>query len=56
MTKGEHIMSQETLTFLLQLLEAQQLSVSSPEFEETAARVVQARRELVEAIEHGSGA
>ncbi len=48
-------MSQETLTFLLQLLEAQQISVSAPDFEEIAARVVRARRELVEAIESGNG-
>ncbi len=44
-------MSQETLIFLLQLLESQQLSVSAPDFEEVAMRVARARRELIEAIE-----
>lgn len=43
-------MTTETLTFLLALLDAQQLSAGAPDFEAVAARVVAARRELIEAV------
>lgn len=47
-------MTTETLTFLLALLDTQQLSVGAPEFEKVAAQVVAARRELIEAIKDAS--
>lgn len=45
-------MTTETLRFLLTLVDAQQLSIGAPDFEQTAAAVIKVRRELVEAIEH----
>lgn len=44
-------MTRETLAFLLNLLDAQQISVGAPDFEEAVTRVVQARRELIVALE-----
>ncbi len=43
-------MTHDTLTFLLALLDVQQLNVGAPDFEDTAAKVIAARRELVEAL------
>lgn len=47
-------MTRETLIFLLDLLDAQQIRVGAPDFEAAVSRVVQARRELVAAIEEES--
>ncbi len=44
-------MTADTLTFLLRLLDAQQISVGTPDFETVTATVIRARRELVEALD-----
>lgn len=44
-------MTSETLSFLLDLLDRQQLAVGAPDFEQVAAQVMAARRELVDALD-----
>lgn len=43
-------MTPQTARFLLDLLNAQQLNVGAPDFEETAAKVIQARQELLAVV------
>lgn len=44
------MISRETLLFLQQILNAQQLSAGAPDFAEAAQAVVRAKAELAEAI------
>lgn len=49
-------LSLETLLLLLRCLDAQQMQVGDPEFEETAERVLVAKRELRAVIDDATSA
>lgn len=44
-------MTAETIEFLIQVLNTVNVSAGAPDFEATTARIIQAKRELVQALQ-----